>query len=595
MNHLRCKIKGEIRTGKILIQLCAVLSLFLCACSDRPVPAENHVVMSLGKKITTIDPALAADFPSQSVAGAIYDTLIQYEYGSPVYRTEPAMLAEPPEIQEDGKTYTFRLRDDLYFHESPVFITETQRKVTSRDVVFSLLRLADARLNSPGYWVVRDTIEGIQDFRKRSTSATDFTCYDILPSGIQIIDERTFRIRTTHAGTRLPYLLAMPYCGIVSRHAAEQSQLAGSGPYRLERWNKDHSLELVRYKGFRTEYFKNAPLAEDRQKRLPFADRITCYLVRQNVSSWLMFLQGELDYYALENDQFQGIVQKGGTISEALTERGIRLKQAPQLETNYIGFHFGDPVLGKNPDLRKAISLAFDKDMRVMQSGGRFVPANGAVPPGIAGSLPDGGAYGKRNIALAKEYLVKAGYPGGIDPATGRPLVISFDQAGTDTLFQQQAEMMANDLREIGLDVRTNLNTRPRFQSKLAAGDVQMFRYSWVADYPDAENFLQLFYSGNAGGCNRACYRDPVYDKMYEEVQFQADPEAYRKMGRYLQEQCPWIFETHVQGFTLHHQWLKHYELHDFAFNRWKYLSASAQEREAARSKFTPLSMSALR
>ncbi len=592
MSRLQHKIKDG--TKKCGAWLCAVFSLLLLLCSGCGEPqshAENHVVMSLGKKITTTDPALAADYPSQSVAGALYDTLIQYEYGAGEYRTEPAMLAKLPEIKEDGKTYICTLRDDLYFQDSPVFADKEERKVTSRDVIFSLLRLADAKLNSPGYWVVRDTVAGIEDFRKKSIASEKYECYDELPEGLEIVDAKTFIIRTAHPGTKLAYLLAMPYCGIVSRHAAERGILIGSGPYRLEKWNRDHSLELVRNPDFREEYFKHAPLPEDRKTRLPFADRITCYLVRQSVSSWLMFLQGELDFYALENDQFQGIVQK----PEALSGRGIGLLQAPQLETNYIGFHFSDPVLGKNPDLRKAISLAFDREMRVLQSGGRFTPAFGTVPPGIAGTLSDGGRYGQKNLAFAKEYLAKAGYPGGIDPATGKPLVIAFDQAGTDTQFQQQAEMMANDLRAIGLEVQTNLNTRPRFQSKLAAGDVQLFRYSWVADYPDAENFLQLFYSGNAGGCNRACFSDPVYDRMYEAALRQPSPAAYEKMGRYLQEQCPWIFESHVLGFTLHHSWLKHYLIHDFAFNRWKYLSAPVAERNEKRRTFKPLPMSALR
>ncbi len=583
----------------IFLISCAVFCFFFSACRKNETPAENHLVMSLGKKVTSIDPALAADYPSQSLAAALYDTLIQYEYGSETYRLEPAMLEELPQLQEDKKTYLFKLRDDLYFQDAACFSGKQERKVTSRDVVFSLLRLADARINSPGYWVVRDSVSGIEDFRKNSITSTDFSCYDNLPEGLQIIDDRTFLIRTPHEGIRLFYLLTLPYCSIVSRTAAEHKTLCGSGPYKIQEWKKDYSVELVRYQDFREEYFKNAPDPADRKKRLPFADRITCYLVRQNVSSWLLFLQGELDFYALENDQFQGVVQKDGKISSALTERGITLKQAPQLETNYIGFHFSDPVLAKNHNLRKAISLAFDRNMRVIQSGGRFTAAYGAVPPGIAGTLPDGGRYGDRNIPLAREYMKKAGYPGGINPETGKPLVISFDQAGTDTVFQQQAELMANDLREIGIEVQTNLNTRPRFQSKLAAGDVQLFRYSWVADYPDAENFLQLFYSGNAGGCNRACFRDPAYDRMYEAARFLPDtPErtaAYEKIGRYLQEQCPWIFETHVLGFTLHHSWLKHYQLHDFTFNRWKYLSAPAKERESVRKNFTPLSMSALR
>ncbi len=591
MNHLR----------HLIICLSAVIAILTAGCSGEDGTGEDHVVMSLGKKVSTIDPALAADFPSQSLCAAFYDTLIQYDYDAPGYRLEPAMLKEMPVLLDDGLTYRCTLRDDLYFQDGPWFSCRSDRKVTSRDVVFSLLRLADGRLNSPGYWIVRDTIRGIPAFREKTVAADpgDMSVYDDPVEGLEIVDDQTFLIKCSKREPRLFYLLAMPGSAVVSRRAADaegngifSERPCGSGPYCMTEWKRDYSVEMARYPEYRHEVSGG--------KRLPSADRITCYLVRQDVSSWLMFLQGELDFYALGGEQFQALVNEKGELADALKERGIRLLRSPLLETSYIGMHFNDPVLGKNADLRAALSLAFDKEMRSIQSGGRFIPAYGAVPPGIDGALEDEtGSFGRRNVELAKKYLAKAGYPGGIDPETGKPLVLTFDQAGTDTAFQQLAELMANDMRAIGIEIRANLNTRPRFQAKLSSGDMQLFRYSWCADYPDAENFLQLFYSGNAGGCNRVCFSDPEYDRMYETVRIMDDSpertELYRKMGRYLQTRCPWIFESHTMSFVLHHSWLKQYRIHDFAFNRWKYLSAPADERTQTRRSFEPLPMSALR
>jgi len=558
--------------------------------------------MSLGKKIVSLDPVLCADIPGQSVCAAFYDTLIQYHYTTGAYSLEPAMLEKMPVFSADGKTLRCTLRRDLLFQDSPAFHSKEERRVTSRDVAFSLMRLADARLNSPCGWIVRGRIEGMTDFYALTSKAApdDDSVYDRPVSGIRIIDDRNFEIACVSADPHILYLLALPNCAVVSRIAASfygekgiAQHPCGSGPYRLTEYNRDYSIVMDRNPDFREEYFEG--------KRLPVADRITCYLVRQGVSSWLMFLQGELDYYAVDQDQFQSIVDpEKMQLADSLRERGMRLAFAPQLETNYIGFNFNDPVLGKNADLRRAISLAFDKDMRILQSGGCFTKAYGPIPPGVAGALVgEKGPYGEKDLARARELMTKAGYPGGIDPRTGKPLVLSFDQAGTATLHQQLAELMANDLREIGIEVRTNLNTRPRFQAKMASGDVQLFRYSWVADYPDAENFLQLFYSGNAGACNRVSYRDPEFDRMYRKVVLVPDSpertEKIRAISRYLQEQCPWIFETHTMGFVVCHSWMKNYLLHDFALNRWKYLSASAKEREAARKRFKPLRMSELR
>jgi ABC-type transport system substrate-binding protein len=205
----------------------------------------------------------------------------------------------------------------------------------------------------------------------------------------------------------------------------------------------------------------------------------------------------------------------------------------------------------------------------------------------------------KFDLERAKKLLAEAGYPNGIDPATGEPLEISFDQSGNSTRHRQQAEMTASDWGKLGIKVKINLNNAPRFYQKLRNGQMQTFRLSWVGDYPDAENFLQLFYSRNAGGANRAAFGDPVFDRMFEKTLPMADsPERtrlYREMARYLVKQSPWIFETQPLACQLKHAWLQNYYDHDFAFNRWKFCTVDNDLKNSLRKKFKPLSMRELR
>ena len=579
----------------------AFAALFSACGGPKEDPATvKRVVMSLGKQINTLDPVLAADTTSQYVCGAFYDTLLQYRYAEGEYALEPCMLAAMPEVSPDGTAYTCVLRDDLFFQDGEAFVgtDKSARKVTARDVAFSILRLADTRLRSPGLWLIRDRIRGLEAFRKRTEAAEegDLSPYDNLCEGLEIRDDRTLVIHLEKPDPRFLYALALPYTAVVSRRVLEHygddfaDHPQGSGPFRLTSWEKDYIIEMERYDGYH---------AETDGRTLPAADRISCYLVKQPLASWLMFLQGRLDLYVPDSECFEAVVNKDLQLSPALRGRCIRLLSRPQLETNYIGFNFTDPLLGGNPHLRRAITLAFDRERRIEHSGSRFSAAYGPVPPGVPGAVTEPNPeLGHRDIESAKRELELAGFKDGIDPKTGRPLVITFDQTGSDTFYRQTAELMANDMKEIGIEIQPEFNTWPRFVQKLRAGSIQLFRYSWTADYPDAENFLQLFYGENAGGCNRVNYRSDVYDAMYREFLTISDPAAYaaksQEMIRFLQGECPWIFETHTMCFVMAHEWLSGYMPHDFAFNRWKYLCVDPAERERKIKSFKPFSMKEL-
>lgn len=581
----------------------------LCACrEDRASDNARILRISPGKRIATLDPALAADTSSQYMVGAFYDTPLQYSYMTRPYRLEPAMLESLPEISSDMRTFRCRLKKGLLFQKSGCFPDDRARQVTSHDMVFSILRLADARIQSTGYWLVRDKIRGIDKFREATRIAPrgNMEPYDRGCEGLRVVDGLTFEIELEQPDPRFVFALAMPYFSAVSRRAVEAygekfaDRPAGSGPFVLTRWDKDYVIKMKRNAEFREEYFRDAQNPADRTRKLPLLDEAVCYLVKQPLAAWLMFLQGELDYCALDGENFDALVNENGQLSPALARRGIRLFSSPQFEVNYIGFHFADPRLGSNRALRRAISLAFDKELRSKITNGRLLPIYGPLPPGTDGYMADyRGPYGIRNLELARKLMAEAGFPNGIDPATGEGLEIAFDQAGSDTFYRQTAELLATDLKQIGIKLKPAFNNRARFFQKLSQGQVQMFRLSWTGDYPDAENFFQLFYSGNAEGCNRVFYKNSEFDMMYEKIRVMPPcPERtalYEKMTEHLAENCPWIFESQPVAFILTHQWMQNYRPHDFGFGRWKYLSVDAALREKARKEFTPLSMKDLR
>jgi ABC-type transport system substrate-binding protein len=190
---------------------------------------------------------------------------------------------------------------------------------------------------------------------------------------------------------------------------------------------------------------------------------------------------------------------------------------------------------------------------------------------------------------------VEAGYPGGIDPKAGAALEFSFDLGDTSPYHRQIAELMVDDMKQIGIKISPILNNKPRFFQKLFEGQMQLFRISWVGDYPDAENFLQLFYSPNAGKCNRVFYKDKTFDAMFEKITAAPDsPERtkiYSEMSEYITSQCPWIFESYPVSYQLVHGWVENFIPHNFANARWKYLSINEKRKKELIEKFKPISL----
>ena len=592
------------------------LSLFLLAgCGENlsTSKVENVLYTTPGGRINTLDPAFAVDLTSGNMIGELYDTLLEYNYTKRPYTLQPSMLSKMPEVSPDLKRYIFTLRDDLFFQPDRCFGTDKnqkplKRKITSEDVKFSLLRIADFRLHSSGYWLIRGKVKGVGEFRKESTKLKpyDYSVYDKSCDGIEIVDDLTFAIHLTKPDPRFLYGLTMPYMSIVPREAVEYykgdfaEHPVGSGPFMLKYWQRNYKIEFVRNPDYRKEFFPDAESKQNCFKRLPLLDRVVCYQINEPISSWLLFLQGNLDLSAVEKDSFEAIVTDKLELIPALKKRGIKMMRIPAFQIHYIGFCFNDPILADNLNLRKAISLAYNVQKRVKIWNNQISPANGPIPSGVAGYDKEfNNPYSKLNLELAKKFLKKAGYPGGIDPKTGKKLVLTLDIGGTAPQHRQIAELFVEDMEKLGLKVVPSLNNWPRFLQKSAQGEVQLYSVSWIGDYPDAENFLQLFYGPNSGSCNRSYYRDPVFDKMYDEIKAMPNctvrTAKYATMAKYLTGQCPWIFSHYPISYRLKHSWVENYIPHDFCFSRWKYLAIDQGKRAKNKRNFKPMTLKDLR
>ncbi len=590
------------KKGVFRLAAAALLLFFLHAMAVDGEEPERTLYTSGGSRVKTLDPGQADDLASRNMVAAIYDTLLEYDYAAKPYRLIPSMLAEMPKANKTLDIYTFRLRDDLRFAADRCFdgLPESARRITAGDVLYSILRIADRRNHSPVYWLYRGKIRGIDAFYEAENPD-----YEAGIEGFRIIDDLNFEIRLSKPDPRFLYMLAIPNSGIVSRRAVEfygdefARHPVGSGPFRLTLWINDYKLQLDRNPDYRIQYFSEAENPADRTRPLPLADRVVFYLVKQPMSSYLMFLQGRLDLNALDKDNLDLVAGGGERLAPALAARGIKLLRVPEFEVRYVGFNFSDPLLGRNLELRRAISLAYNVQRRVEHTNYQLIPAQGPIPPGVAG-FDDTfrNPWCADDPEKAKQHLEKAGFKDGIDPATGEKLHFTFDQTGNNSVYRQLGELTIADLAQIGIEIESVLNNNARFYEKLRQGKLQLFRLSWIGDYPDAENFLQLFYSKNIGGCNRIGFSDPEYDRMFEEILPMPDSpertEKYKAMVRYLSEQVPWVFEGFPIAYQLNHGWLENYIPNDFVFSKWKYLSVNPARREALRKTFKPLSFAEL-
>lgn len=470
--------------------------LFFLSCSPRQDKRENIFRYNESKGIPTLDPAFARNQTIIWPVNQLFNGLVQLDSRLNVV----ACIAEQWTISEDGRIYTFTLRDDVYFHDDPLFPGGRGRKVVASDFVYSLGRIMDAELASPGAWI----------FNAADRNAdNDF-------KGLKVQGDSILRIWIKRPFPAFLGLLTMPYCSVVPEEIVEyyagdfRRHPVGSGPFYFKAWREDEKLVLLK----NVRYFET----DSAGRRLPYLDAVNITFTRDKQSEFMEFMLGRLDFLSGMHPVYKDeLITRSGTLNPVYKDK-IRMISQPYLNTEYLGFLLdttkeavaGSPVLNKK--VRQAINYGFDREKMM-----KFL-RNNIGKPALSGFIPAGmpcfdeeavNGYSYRPDR-SRELLSEAGYSGG----EGLPEIT----LTTTSDYLDLCEYIQHELFELGIHLKIEVNSGAAFRNRMANSQLEFFRGSWIADYPDAENFLSLFLSQNFSptGPNYTHYRGAAYDSLFE-------------------------------------------------------------------------------
>lgn len=604
----------------------------LVACSPDPYPGEEGEILHLSLRglARSLDPPVIGTEYSNRIASNLYEGLLGYHPYARPYQLMPVLAEELPEVSEDGLTYTFRIREGVTFHDDPCF-TETDgegREVTAQDFVFAFKRLGHPESESTGWWLFEGKVAGFDAWREQLvadiTAAKDrgeevdtLWGLDTPLDSVRALDDHTLQIELAEPYPQFLWTLAMNYAVVYPREAVEhygpelRNHPVGTGPFRVREYNPVYRILLEenpdywgrtvpdprnrpedRLEGWDWQAAEEAGLLAHAGETLPLVDGIEMRFILEDQPRWLYFKAGYLDWLNPPKDN-QAEALQGKELSAEMAARGVRLTLLPETGTVYTALNTADPVLS-NVELRRAMALAIDHNWTVdnLYSGSAAV-AWSLIPPGIAGHEPDHHPYkddsGGANLELAKAHMKLAGYEGGIDPKTGKPLRIRFENSGTSTTSRHFAERFRDEMRRIGIEVDVIVNTWPQMNEKMRNRDYQVAGLAWGFDYPDAQNILQLLYGPNeAPGINRTNYKNPEFDALYEQASVMPDgperTELYARMARMVAEDVPWIVRVHRIRPNLQQPWVSgalYTDVHD-QFTMYAALDTELRERLTA-------------
>jgi oligopeptide transport system substrate-binding protein len=253
----------------------------------------------------------------------------------------------------------------------------------------------------------------------------------------------------------------------------------------------------------------------------------------------------------------------------------------------------GQPAAERSRKLRQAMSLVVDvKEFNRVFANGRGIAAQSPLPPGIFGfdeayKNPYRAAV---DLERAKKLLSEAGYPGGIDPATQKPLRMTFDTGNTSPSSLLQYEFFVRAWRQLGLNVVVDATSYNQFQDKIRRNAYQIFLWGWVGDYPDPENFLFLLWGEAAPHPNTAQFRNARYDELFVKMKAREnDPERQlliTEMLGILEEERPWIELFHSEEYALIHAWTKNVKPAGLSLPALKYRDVAPKERTELRKRW---------
>ncbi len=624
--------------------------VFLLSRADREsdrFQGKTVLYNSLPARVKTLDPVLCGDTISHAMQANVYEGLYEYAYLKRPIEVIPCLADSMPEISPDGKTYRIHLRSGVFYAPNPCFGVDANghaksREMRASDFVLSFLRVADSNLPSPQAWsFFSGRVVGLDAYHEKTQSYRqgDFSRYDLQVEGIKALDDLTLEIKLTEPFPPLVYVLAIAsYCPMppevihyylertpayaltpeglyrpipgggaeipMVKRTAELTRpemAVGTGPYVITFFERSGRIIFERNPLFRDERYpsegapgdKEAGLLADAGKRIPFID-VLCYdFIQEELPTWLRFLSGQQDISPIPRDAFSQVITPDKDLAEKWKKKGIRLVTYDSPDVFWLGFNMDDKVIKASKSLRQAMCLAYNVEAYVdVLFNGRGKRAVNILPSSFPVYKEAGpGPYAhydpkaaKAKLADAKKELAAAGL---LTPQGQIPEIV-IDFGGLDELYRRIGEFTRQQFEAIGLKVKIQLNDWPTLQQKVQNKQTQLYAMGWSADYPDPENFLQLFYGPNIDkGTNSVNYRNPKFDALYRKIVVMPDSPERReicaRMVRMLNEDVPVLLMTEPVYFVLTYDYLHNYKRHPFGYGMVKYLRLDEKRREQLR------------
>jgi ABC-type transport system substrate-binding protein len=608
---MRQRIRRGSRAGwaiAIVIVVAALVAATPVATRAADPAKVLHVAFAIAE--TSFDPQFASDAASDGIIANVYEAMLDYDYLARPVKLVPRTLAAMPEVQDQGATYVFRLRKGIYFTPDPAF-KGRPRELTAADQAYALKRLLDPAVKSPWLWLIEGKIVGGDEARAAAQRTGRFD-YDAPLAGLEVVDRYTLRIRLKQPDLRFLYVLAVPNTGAVAREVVDAyghdfgAHPVGTGPYMLGEYRRSARIVLLANPGYReVTYTPAGPVPAGSQpiadalagRKLPLAGRVEISVIEEGQARWLAFLNGELDFLENLPSDFVDQALADGTLKPELAAKGIRHEVLLRPNTYWTYFNMKDPVVGGyTPEkiaLRRAIGMAYnvDEQIRVLAKG-RAVPAKGPIPPDIAGYDPALKTEAQRyDPATARALLERFGYrdrngDGYRERPDGSPLVIE-RWSTPSSAARQGDELWKKNMDAIGIRIDFKKDKLPELRKMARLGKIPMRGDGWNADYPDAENFMQLLYGPNAGQENQAQFDLPEFNRLYDEARALPDSSArtrlFDRMTELVVYYAPWRLTVHALEDHLLHAWVRDYKPHPIRSQVWQYvdvdLAAKAQRK----------------
>lgn len=496
--------------------------VLITSCKSKLYENDGRTVFRYNESagITSLDPAFARDQANIWTVNQLFNGLVQLDDS---LKVKPC-IAKNWNISPDGLVYIFHLRNDVLFHPDVAFSEKIGRKVVAGDFVYSMNRILDEKLASPGAWVLKQ----VEKNKNRYS--------------ISAPDDSTLIIKLKAPFPPFLGLLSMQYCSVIPHEAVEKygadfrKHPVGTGPFILGMWKEGVKLVLLK----NDQYFETGI-----DGPLPYLDAVAVSFIVDKQSAFLEFIKGNLDFVSgIDASYKDELLTKTGMLRTKYSSK-INMTKQPYLNTEYLGilidtnFKAAAESPLKQKLLRQAINYGFDrvKMMRYLRNNIGIAGTAGFVPAGIPWfNQKEVNGYSFDPLK-ARQLLSKAGFPGG----KGLPPIT----LTTNASYLDLCKFIQSQLGEIGINLKIDVIPPATLREMLAQSKVSFFRGSWIADYPDAENYLSLFYSPNfcPAGPNYTHFSSAVFDQLYQQSIRESNDSIrgtiYMQMDRLITEEAP--------------------------------------------------------